>query len=183
MPISYLDLKQMVSHAASKCKHLRKYKNHRNAHLAVYSCVAPRTYSRVNHCMLVLTFSVQYKPELKRVTPLHTCSTGGVRTGGYPKAAPIPGPLGYQRGSDWDLLWSPARTALKAAPALKPGQLVSAIPGMFCLTKKVREGCDGCLAGDVVPGGGSAAVPALLLIHCCSRWLALAFVLVVGACC
>lgn len=41
---------------------------------------------------------------------------GGVRTGGYPKAAPLPGPLGAQRMTDWDLLWSPAKTALKGKP-------------------------------------------------------------------
>jgi hypothetical protein len=65
---------------------------------------------------------------------------GGVRTGGYPKAAPLPGPLGFQRPGDWDFLWSPARTALKAVPSLKPGQLVSALPGMMSITKKVGWG-------------------------------------------
>ncbi len=63
---------------------------------------------------------------------------GGVRTGGYPKAAPIPGPLGFQRPGDWDLLWSPARLALKALPYVKPWQLVSACPGLMSLTRKVR---------------------------------------------
>lgn len=63
---------------------------------------------------------------------------GGVRTGGYPKTAPVSGPLGFQRPSDWDLLWSPARSALKAVPTLKAGQLVSAVPGLYSLTKKVR---------------------------------------------
>ena len=63
---------------------------------------------------------------------------GGVRTGGYPKCSPLPGPLGHQRGGDWDFLWSPARTALMAVPGLKPGQLVSALPGMTSLTKKRR---------------------------------------------
>jgi hypothetical protein len=62
---------------------------------------------------------------------------GGVRTGGYPKTAPVSGPLGFQRPGDWDLLWSPARTALKAVPTLRAGQLVSAVPGMYSLTKKV----------------------------------------------
>lgn len=70
----------------------------------------------------------------------HLCA-GGVRTGGYPKAAPISGPLGCQRLSDWDMLWSPARSALRAVPFLKPGQLVSAVPGMYSLTKKVRVVC------------------------------------------
>lgn len=65
-------------------------------------------------------------------------AAGGVRTGGYPKAAPISGPLGCQRLSDWDMLWSPARSALRAVPFLKPGQLVSAVPGMYSLTKKRR---------------------------------------------
>eukprot|EP00983_Pelagomonas_calceolata_P039596 1137241-Pelagomonas_calceolata.AAC.1 len=45
----------------------------------------------------------------------HPCITGGVRTGGYPKAAPVPGPLGFDRTSEWDLLWSPARLALKVS--------------------------------------------------------------------
>lgn len=69
-------------------------------------------------------------------------SAGGVRTGGYPKTAPLPpsfnAPLGFQRPGDWDLLWSPARTALKAVPNLRAGQLVSAVPGMYSLTKKVQ---------------------------------------------
>ncbi|GAX74824.1 hypothetical protein CEUSTIGMA_g2271.t1 [Chlamydomonas eustigma] len=60
---------------------------------------------------------------------------GGVRIGGYPKASPIPGPLGFQRPEDWDFLWAPARLALKALPA-RPGQLVSACPGMMSLTRK-----------------------------------------------
>lgn len=62
---------------------------------------------------------------------------GGVRTGGYPKAAPMPGPLGCQRPTDWDFLWAPARLALKALPFVKPGQLVSACPGLMSITKKV----------------------------------------------
>ena len=70
-----------------------------------------------------------------RLSPSPRFATGGVRTGGYPKAAPIPGPLGCQRPGDWDLLWSPARLALKALPA-QPGQLVSAVPGMMSLTRK-----------------------------------------------
>lgn len=66
-----------------------------------------------------------------------TTTSGGVRTGGYPKSAPVSGPLGFQRSSDWDLLWSPARSALKAVPGLRAGQLVSAVPGLYSLTKKV----------------------------------------------
>ncbi|PNH12996.1 hypothetical protein TSOC_000073, partial [Tetrabaena socialis] len=61
----------------------------------------------------------------------------GVRTGGYPKSAPMPGPLGWQRAGDWDFLWAPARLALKALPHVKPGQLVSACPGLMSITKKV----------------------------------------------
>ncbi|KAI8474298.1 MAG: tubulin-tyrosine ligase family-domain-containing protein [Monoraphidium minutum] len=81
---------------------------------------------------------------------------GGVRTGGYPKCSPLPGPLGHQRAGDWDMLWSPARTALKALPALKPGQLVSALPGMMSITKKRRlsvtlKQAYGADAFDLVP--------------------------------
>ena len=61
---------------------------------------------------------------------------GGIRTGGWPKTSPTPGPLGYQRSSDWDMLWSPARLALKALPYVRDGQLVSAFPGLMSLTKK-----------------------------------------------
>lgn len=63
-------------------------------------------------------------------------ASGGIRTGGWPKASPIPGPLGYQRPSDWDFLWSPARLALKSLPLVREGQLVSAFPGLMSLTKK-----------------------------------------------
>jgi hypothetical protein len=50
-------------------------------------------------------------------------AVGGIRTGGWPKASPIPGPLGWQRPGDWDMLWSPARTALRAASGVRPGQV------------------------------------------------------------
>jgi hypothetical protein len=36
-----------------------------------------------------------------------------------------------------DMLWAPARLALKAVPGLKAGQLVSAMPGLMSLTRKV----------------------------------------------
>ncbi|MEW5315281.1 MAG: hypothetical protein WDW38_006722 [Sanguina aurantia] len=62
--------------------------------------------------------------------------SGGVRTGGHPKASPLPGPLGWQRATDWDFLWSPARLALKSVPTLKPGQLVCALPGLMSITKR-----------------------------------------------
>lgn len=79
---------------------------------------------------------------------------GGVRTGGYPKTAPVSGPLGFQRPSDWDLLWSPARSALKAVPTLKAGQLVSAVPGLYSLTKKVRPAAEfaGPASNQLRPG-------------------------------
>lgn len=48
-------------------------------------------------------------------------AAGGVRTGGHPKVSPLPGPLGWQRPMDWDLLWGPSRIALKALPRLQPG--------------------------------------------------------------
>ncbi|GLI61494.1 hypothetical protein VaNZ11_003822 [Volvox africanus] len=82
---------------------------------------------------------------------------GGVRTGGYPKTAPIPGPLGWQRPGDWDFLWAPARLALRAIPHLKPGQLVSACPGLMSITKKrrlpatLKEALGDMLAWDIVP--------------------------------
>jgi hypothetical protein len=74
-----------------------------------------------------------------KTAAVYWAGAGGVRTGGYPKTAPISGPLGFQRPADWDLLWSPARSALKAVPILKAGQLVSAVPGLYSLTKKVRR--------------------------------------------
>eukprot|EP00198_Chlamydomonas_reinhardtii_P004771 XP_001694107.1 predicted protein [Chlamydomonas reinhardtii] len=82
---------------------------------------------------------------------------GGVRIGGYPKAAPVAGPLGWQRPGDWDFLWAPARLALKAIPHLKPGQLVSACPGLMSITKKrrlpatLKEALGEALAWDIVP--------------------------------
>jgi hypothetical protein len=65
---------------------------------------------------------------------------GGVRTGGHPKRSPVPGPLGWSRPGEWDLLWSPARTALQCAEArrLRSGQLCSALPGMAAITRKRR---------------------------------------------
>eukprot|EP00798_Chlamydomonas_sp_ICE-L_P021519 gene21519-28505_t len=55
--------------------------------------------------------------------PSFSDAFGGVRTGGYPRAAPIPGALGHQRMADWDFLWSPARLAIVAATSMKHGQL------------------------------------------------------------
>ena len=89
-------------------------------------------------------------------------SSGGVRTGGYPKCSPLPGPLGFQRGGDWDMLWSPARTALKAVPELKPGQLVSALPGMMSITKKVGPGAGAVLLGGP---GWARALPGLIALR------------------
>jgi hypothetical protein len=65
---------------------------------------------------------------------------GGVRTGGHPKRSPVPGPLGWSRPGEWDLLWSPARTALQCVEArrLRSGQLCSALPGMAAITRKRR---------------------------------------------
>lgn len=63
---------------------------------------------------------------------------GGVRTGGYPKAAPVPGPLGSDRMDDWDMLWSPGRSALGAAPKLRTGQLLPCVPGLASITRKAK---------------------------------------------
>lgn len=86
-------------------------------------------------CCMLVAASKLTTPALLLLLML---SAGGVRTGGYPKTAPVSGPLGFQRPGDWDLLWSPARSALKAVPNLKAGQLVSAVPGLYSLTKKVQ---------------------------------------------
>lgn len=97
---------------------------------------------------------------------------GGVRTGGYPKAAPISGPLGCQRITDWDMLWSPARSALRAVPFLKPGQLVSAVPGMYSLTKKVSSNLHRQAHGHARPDAwrlsGFTCSPAQLLGFLCA---------------
>jgi hypothetical protein len=39
---------------------------------------------------------------------------------------------------EWDLLWSPSGSALKAAEHMRPGQLLCTLPGMFSITKKRR---------------------------------------------
>lgn len=81
-----------------------------------------------------------FKQMLKQVFVVCLRCAGGIRTGGYPKSSPIPGPLGHTRPGDWDFLWTPARLALKAVPSLRPGQLVSACPGLMSVTKKVSQG-------------------------------------------
>ncbi len=56
-------------------------------------------------------------------------AAGGERTGGNVKSAPQLGPMGWQMPDAWDVLWSPSTTALKAADALQPGQLLCVVPG------------------------------------------------------
>eukprot|EP00775_Hariotina_reticulata_P004655 gene4655-4908_t len=46
--------------------------------------------------------------------------------------------LGYHHVADWDLLWTKSVYAIKAARQLQPGQVVSAIAGLNCLTMKKR---------------------------------------------
>lgn len=73
------------------------------------------------------------------MTPHYACGpAGGVRTGGNLKEASTPGPLGWQRPADWDLLWSPSASALKAADKIHAGQLICTVPGMHSITKKKK---------------------------------------------
>jgi hypothetical protein len=46
--------------------------------------------------------------------------------------------LGYHHVRQWDLLWTKSVYAIKAARHLQPGQVVSAIAGLNCLTMKKR---------------------------------------------
>lgn len=46
--------------------------------------------------------------------------------------------LGYHHIKQWDFLWTKSVYAIKAARQLQPGQLVSAIAGLNCLTMKKR---------------------------------------------
>uniref|UniRef100_A0A383W244 Tubulin--tyrosine ligase-like protein 5 n=1 Tax=Tetradesmus obliquus TaxID=3088 RepID=A0A383W244_TETOB len=46
--------------------------------------------------------------------------------------------LGYHHVRQWDLLWTKSVYAIKAARQLQPGQVVSAIAGLNCLTMKKR---------------------------------------------
>lgn len=46
--------------------------------------------------------------------------------------------LGYRHVRQWDFLWTKSVYAIKAARHLQPGQLVSAIAGLNCLTMKKR---------------------------------------------
>ncbi|EFJ42490.1 tubulin tyrosine ligase TtlE [Volvox carteri f. nagariensis] len=85
----------------------------------------------------------------------------GIRIGGYPKSAPIPGPLGWQRPGDWDFLWAPARLALKAIPHLKPGQLVSACPGLMSITKKASCCRSGKGLARLTTGGMGRVTPTI----------------------
>lgn len=63
-------------------------------------------------------------------------------SGGMPASALAKRPddslLGYHHVRKWDLLWTKSVYAIKAARQLQPGQLVSAIAGLNCLTMKKR---------------------------------------------
>eukprot|EP00775_Hariotina_reticulata_P009845 gene9845-10004_t len=56
-------------------------------------------------------------------------AAGGIRTGGVFKTAPVTGPMGWQVPQRWDVLWSTSDGAHKAAPFIKAGQLINALPG------------------------------------------------------
>ncbi|GFR42134.1 hypothetical protein Agub_g2980, partial [Astrephomene gubernaculifera] len=64
-------------------------------------------------------------------------AAGGQRAGGHAKEHPERGPLGWQRLGRWEVLWSPASTAMQAAEqGPSPRQLLSAVPGTRSLSGK-----------------------------------------------
>ncbi|KAG1655075.1 hypothetical protein FOA52_009027 [Chlamydomonas sp. UWO 241] len=67
---------------------------------------------------------------------------GGQRAGGPTRAAAHVSGSGKMLGADhvqrWELLWTKSSYALKCARSLRPGQAISAIVGLNCLTMKKR---------------------------------------------
>lgn len=75
-------------------------------------------------------------------------AAGGTRTGGPPRRALPHGPvedspaLGWRNVRKWDVLWTKSTYGFKAVQAgLVPGQVVSAVCGLNCLTMKKRMLC------------------------------------------
>lgn len=69
--------------------------------------------------------------------PEHSGPGAGFGPGG-PAKRPDDHLLGYHHVDDWELLWTKSVFAIKAARSLRPGQQVSAIAGLNCLTMKKR---------------------------------------------
>ncbi|GLC40289.1 Tubulin polyglutamylase ttll5 [Pleodorina starrii] len=85
-------------------------------------------------------------------------AAGGRRTGGHEKSDPSHGPLGWQRLGSWDVLWSPASTALQAASqGLRRHQLVCALPGSQSLSRKRR--LPETLSEAYGPSGAASLIP------------------------
>ena len=67
---------------------------------------------------------------------------GGIKTGGPPKLNPVTSAVekckdyGYMHLNLWDLLFSITAKAMLAAEVLRPGQVVSIVPGFLCITRK-----------------------------------------------
>ncbi len=57
---------------------------------------------------------------------------------GAPKPRADEGQLGYRHVGEWQLLWTKSVYGIKAARAVRPGQVVSAVAGLNSLTMKKR---------------------------------------------
>ncbi|KAG2432444.1 hypothetical protein HXX76_008790 [Chlamydomonas incerta] len=97
---------------------------------------------------------------------------GGVKAGGPSRAqerarqqrlahaggdADRGGALGSAHMESWEVLWTKSTYAIPAARAMRPGQLVSAVIGLNCLTMKKRLQLT--LAAAFGPGGAAALCP------------------------
>lgn len=106
------------------------------------SAVVPRPLSDPAHFRYWVDYQALSSPESAVLAERALQLLGGVRTGGPPKLDPVSAQkqkikdYGYMHMGSWDLLLSITAKAMLAAEVLRPGQLVSIVPGCLAISRK-----------------------------------------------
>ena len=97
------------------------------------------------HFRFWIDFQVLSSPKSAELIEQVLIECGGIKTGGPPKLNPVTSAVekckdyGYMHLNLWDLLFSITAKAMLAAEVLRPGQVVSIVPGVLCITRKTSR--------------------------------------------